>query len=237
MSGAGDLVTCARVQRRGFFCVRADELAPKLLGLRLVRTQADGTRLAGEIVEVEAYLGVKDRACHTFGGRRTARNEAMYGPAGTAYVYLTYGMHHCVNVVCGVGADGRGGGVGEAVLIRALGPVEGMDVMRQHRSAARRKGRTALADRDLCSGPGKLCQALCIDRALNGVDLLGSASLALENSPAIFPRRIVRASRVGVESAGEWAERRLRWFFDGCEHVSVGRADRRSEHVRVAFSR
>lgn len=221
---------------RAAFARAANDLAPRLLGLRLVRTLDDGTRLGGEIVEVEAYLGAKDRACHTFGGRRTPRNEAMYGPAGTAYVYFTYGMHHCVNVVCGVGTGADGGGVGEAVLIRALRPVEGMDVMRRHRSGGRRRGRATLAEKDLCSGPGKVCQALGIDRAFNGVDLLSSPNLALESSSTISPNRILRDARIGVESAGEWAGRRLRWFFDDCEHVSVRRMDRSARIVRVAFS-
>lgn len=227
----------AVIQDRGFFRVAANQLAPRLLGMRLVRTLDDGTRLAGEIVEVEAYLGAKDRACHTFGGRRTARNESMYGTAGTVYVYFTYGMHHCVNIVCGVGADARGGGVGEAVLIRALRPVEGLEVMRRHRSTGKRAHRSVLADADLCSGPGRLCRSLGIDRALDGVDLLSSASLALEAPPTISPREIMQAARVGVESAGEWAGRPLRWFVGDCEHVSARRGGRPAQTVRVAFSR
>jgi DNA-3-methyladenine glycosylase len=188
--------------------------------MRLVRV-CNGLRLAGEIVEVEAYLGAKDRACHTFGGRRTARNEAMYGRAGTAYVYFTYGMHHCVNVVCGVGEGGRGGGVGEAVLVRALRPVEGVEVMRRHRSARRRAKALGIEERQLCNGPGKLCQAMGIDRALNGVDLLVAEGLWLEPGEGYHSTLIGQGSRIGVDSAGAWAKRRLRWFVKGSEHVSV----------------
>ena len=104
---------------RSFLAVDPEKLARRLLGQRLVRTLGDGTRLAGIIVETEAYLGVRDRAAHSFGGRRTPRNESMFARPGTAYVYFTYGMHHCVNVVCGRRDEPV------AVLIRALEPVEG----------------------------------------------------------------------------------------------------------------
>ncbi len=105
-------------------------VARNLLGQRLVRVD-DGRRLAGVIVEVEAYLGLRDRAAHTYGGRRTARNESMYLGGGYAYVYFTYGMHHCLNVVCG----GRGDGT--AILLRAIEPTEGLEVMFARRAAAR----------------------------------------------------------------------------------------------------
>jgi DNA-3-methyladenine glycosylase len=205
---------------RAFFCVPAEVLAPRLLGCVLVRKLDDGARLAGEIVEVEAYLGVRDRACHTFGGRRTPRTEAMYGRAGTAYVYFTYGMHHCVNVVCGVDGDGNGGGVGEAVLIRALRPLAGLETMALLRSA-RRKPSGVVAERSLCSGPGKVCEALAIGRGLNGHDLLGGDPMGLETGREVLPPELGRSARIGVESAGAWARRRLRWFIRGSEHVSV----------------
>lgn len=222
MSGSKGMEVGEVIRDREFFREAAADLAPKLLGMILVRTLDDGKRLAGEIVEVEAYLGVKDRASHTFGGRRTARNEAMYGRAGTVYVYFTYGMHHCVNIVCGVGTGVDGGGVGEAVLIRALKPLEGIDAMRLHRAARVRGSRRPLLDRDLCSGPGKVCQALSVDRAINGIDLLNAETLSLEAPSKRVPVRMSRAARVGVDSAGSWASRRLRWFVRGSDHVSVG---------------
>jgi DNA-3-methyladenine glycosylase len=207
---------------RSFYATGSVPLAKRLIGQKLVRVLDDGTRLAGIIVETEAYLGVKDRAAHSFGGRRTARNEAMYRQPGTTYVYFTYGMHFCMNVVCGE--------VGEpvAVLIRALEPLEGIDRMRENRS--RRARRTTLKDRDLCSGPGRLCEALAIDRALNGEDLVKSQVLHLEAGRSYRAGSLVRTTRVGVASALEWAHRPLRWYLKGSEHVSV--RDRAAEAGR-----
>ena len=189
-------------------------LARRLLGRRLVRVLDSGARLAGVIVETEAYLGVKDRAAHTFGGRRTPRNESMYAAPGTAYVYFTYGMHHCMNVVSGAE------GAPTAVLLRALEPVAGMDEMRLNRASPRRT--RPLRDVDLCSGPARLCQALAIDRSLDGVDLTTDTRLFIEPSAAGHVRRgrIRRSARVGVAYAQEWADRPLRFFFADSAHVS-----------------
>lgn len=183
-------------------------MARQLLGQRLVRV-IDGQRLAGTIVETEAYLGARDRAAHTFGGRRTPRNESMYREGGHAYVYFTYGMHHCLNVVCGEEGEGV------AVLIRALEPVEGMDAMWLRRPRARLAA-------DLCSGPGKVCQALGIDLRLNGVDLRTSEELFIERarSRAISGKLIGRTPRIGVGYAGEWSGRPLRFLIRGNPHVS-----------------
>src|SRR5687768_9861033 len=157
--------TQARKATKRFMAMSADPItvARRLLGQRLVRV-VDGSRLAGTIVEAEAYLGAEDRAAHTFGGRRTARNESMYLPGGHAYVYFTYGAHYCLNVVCGQRDEGV------AVLIRALEPTEGLDLMFAKRPKAKRAS-------DLCSGPGKLTQAMEIDRQLDGVDLRTSDAL------------------------------------------------------------
>jgi len=173
----------------------------------------DGTRLGGIIVETEAYLGIKDRAAHSFGGRRTPRNEAMYAQAGTAYVYFTYGMHFCMNVVCGK--------IGEpvAVLLRALEPVEGIEEMRANRS--RRPRLSKLKDRNLCSGPGRLCEALAIGRELNGIDLVTSGTLFIEAGTTYGPKDLVRTTRVGIANALEWTHRPLRWYLRTSEHVSV----------------
>lgn len=193
----------------------SDCVAVDLLGQRLVRVLPDGSRLAGIIVETEAYLGVEDRAAHSFGGRRTPRVESMYARAGTAYVYFTYGMHHCVNVVCGKPDEPV------AVLIRALEPVEGIEAMFAARAKAKKP-------QDLCSGPGKLCRALAIDRSLDGEDLIGGSVLFLERARErpIRTGEIVRTPRIGVESAGKWpggwAERPLRWYLPSA-HVSVRR--------------
>ena len=183
-------------------------LARALLGQTLVR-KLDNTRLAGVIVEVEAYLGTPDKAAHTYHGRRTPRNESMWGDAGHAYVYFTYGMHHCLNAVAG----GKGDPV--AVLIRALEPTEGLAKMYRHRKAARR-------DTDLCSGPAKLCQALRIDRKLDGHDLTKASPLFIEKSRrSMMPTsKIAAGPRVGVGYAEEWADKPLRFYIKQNTHVS-----------------
>jgi len=194
---------------RPFFALGAATLARRLLGCVLVRT-GGGRRRAGVIVESEAYLGVRDRASHAFGGRRTPRNESMYARPGTLYVYFTYGMHFCCNVVCAAEGDPQ------AVLVRALAPLDGVDAMRRARG-----GRDGV---DLCSGPARLCQALGIDRALDGEDLTRSDRVHLEPPPPGFlPGPVGRSARIGVGSAHEWATRPLRWFLRTNPHVSRAR--------------
>lgn len=201
----------------------AVSLARALLGCVLVRTFEQGGELRGRIVEVEAYLGVKDAASHAHKGRRTARNEVMYGQPGTAYVYFTYGMHYCMNVVCGA--------VGEpaAVLLRALEPLEGIEIMRRNRlktpGNSGRARRRALKDEDLCSGPARLCQALSIDRDLNGADMVRENRVYIADPPdghaPLEESEIVRTARIGVAYAGEWASSPLRFYMASSPHVSV----------------
>jgi DNA-3-methyladenine glycosylase len=169
----------------------------------------DGQRLSGLIVETEAYLGAADRAAHTWNGRRTRRNESMYRGGGHAYVYFTYGMHFCFNVVCGPADSGT------AVLIRALQPIEGLSQMFRHRRGVRREV-------DLCSGPAKLTEALAIDRSLDGLDLRCSETLAVElvRRRALPASRIIRGPRIGVTYAGDWAQAPLRFFLGDSPHVS-----------------
>jgi len=189
-------------------------LAKALLGQQLVRVLGDRnhTRLAGMIVEVEAYLGLKDKAAHTYGGRRTDRNESMWGDAGHAYVYFTYGMHHCMNVVASVAGDPV------AVLIRALEPAEGLKAMYRDRKAAK-------CDTDLCSGPAKLCQALQIDRGFDGHDLTKPGSLFIEKrrKTPLPDCRICRGPRIGVSYAENWADKPLRFYLNENPHVSKPR--------------
>jgi DNA-3-methyladenine glycosylase len=175
------------------------KVAPWLLNKLLV----SGARV-GRIVEVEAYHGANDAASHAYRGE-TPRTSVMFGPPGFLYVYFTYGMHWCANVVCG--PDGEAA----AVLIRALAPVAGLEEMR----TARPKART---DRDLCSGPAKLCQALGIEGAANGTDLFdrrGGVRLGDDGTPA--PKRPARGTRIGIKEA---TERRWRFWVDGDPNVS-----------------
>jgi len=178
-------------------------VARNLLGQRLVRVEG-GKRLAGIIVEVEAYLGAVDRAAHTYGGRRTPRNESMYLRGGHVYVYFTYGMHHCMNVVCGEREEGV------AVLLRAIEPTEGLDLMFARRAAAKRP-------RDLCSGPAKLTRAFGIDRSQDGLDLRVSRELFIERRRG--RATITSTPRIGVDYAGPWAKRRLRFLISENVHL------------------
>jgi DNA-3-methyladenine glycosylase len=187
---------------RAWFDRSALEVAPDLLGKRLVHVSADGT-VGGRIVETEAYLGPEDRAAHSARGR-TARNATMFGPPGHLYVYLIYGLHHCCNVVCGPGPKP------EAVLVRALAIDQGETEARSRRSPS-------VPPTRLASGPGNVAAALGIDRRLDGVDLLAGPVLLLDGPP---PARITRAERIGVEYAGAWARRRLRYLVSDDPHVS-----------------
>lgn len=187
------------------FAISAQRLAAKLIGCMLVRV-VDGELLAGRIIETEAYVGVKDRASHAFGGRRTPRNEMMYARAGTLYVYFTYGMHHCMNVVCGEPDEPV------AVLLRAIHPMLGTATMHRRRFGPAGAPRR---EKDLCSGPGKLCQALGVDRRHNGLDLVCDPTMWIAEPgtelQAIRRRDVRRTPRIGIGSAGAWAARPLRW--------------------------
>ncbi len=186
-----------------FFARPASIVARDLLGCVLERTLDDGTRLSGYICETEAYVGPEDRASHAFGGRRTPRNESMWATPGTTYVYFTYGMHHCFNVSC-LRAEHPA-----AVLIRAVSPKSGVETMRSLRSSTPRKH--PLKDRHLCDGPGKLCQALAINRDLDGLHLLQSPQIAISQGVAIADEDVVCTPRIGISSAQEWVDKPLRW--------------------------
>jgi DNA-3-methyladenine glycosylase len=174
-------------------------------------------------VETEAYGGPEDRASHARAGR-TPRTAVMFGPPGRAYVYLVYGMHHCLNVVCG--ADGEAA----AVLIRALQPLDGVERMRVARGLTvdRLPGRAAPGDdARLAAGPARLCQALGVDRALDGLDLLADERLRLVLPGVGEPRlraseEVAAGTRVGVTYAGsEWAARP--WRFGIAGHAALSR--------------
>ena len=197
---------------RSFYLRPTLVVARRLLGQVLVHETPDGLA-AGRIVETEAYRGPADRAAHSRGGHRSARNEVMYGPPGHAYVYFIYGMHHCVNVVT------QRVGVPQAVLIRALEPVAGIELMRV------RRGLDAAPEWRLCRGPGALCQALGIVRAQNGADLTRGA-LTVRRGPAVPARLVARTPRIGVDYAGADAAHPWRFVVTTSPAVS-GRRPRR----------
>ena len=183
-------------------------MAKRLLGTYLVHNSPGGTTV-GRVVETEAYLFSGDPACHAHKGM-TKRNRAMFGPSGTSYIYLIYGMYYCFNVV--TAAEG----VGEAVLIRALEPVEGIDLMIE-----RRGGRPDL--KNLCSGPGKLVMAMGMDARLDGQSL-ASKRLQLLSREAFAPRfatskrpKVTTTTRIGINKG---AELPLRFYLTGNEFVS-----------------
>lgn len=194
-----------------FFTQPAEQLAPLLLGWQLVHGSPAGTT-SGIIVETEAYLSAGDPACHASRGQ-TARNQVMFGAGGQAYVYFTYGMHYCFNVVSGL--EGRG----EAVLIRALEPTEGKDLMARRRSAkvGNRLPNTkySIPVTKLCSGPAKLVQAMGINMTLNGHSLTQKPLyLVPPSKPAT---QIVTTTRIGISQA---ADLPLRWYIKDSRFIS-----------------
>ena len=193
----------ARPLPRSFYARPVLTVARDVIGKILVHETPEGT-VAGRIVEAEAYRGPEDRAAHSWNGRRTARTEAMYGPPGHAYVFFVYGMHWHVNLVT------TREGAPHAVLIRAVEPLRGLPLMAERRGIA--------ADLPaLCNGPGKLCQAFAIGREQYGLDLSGPPLYLLDG-----PRgKVVRAARIGVGYAGDWAHKPWRFFEQGNLYVSV----------------
>ena len=186
---------------RAWFDRSALELAPELLGMLLSHDAPDG-RVAGEIVEVEAYLGPEDLAAHSARGR-TARNAVMFGPPGHLYVYLVYGIHHCINVVCGPGSKP------EAVLIRAAALSEGLEAARARRGP--------VPDERLAAGPGNLALAFGIGRSLDGADLVNGP---VRIGPRVAEPPVAARPRIGVGYAREWAGRPLRFVVPGDLHLS-----------------
>jgi DNA-3-methyladenine glycosylase len=168
-----------------FFRRPADEVARALLGTVVVST-IGGLHTAGRIVETEAYLGTADAASHGFTGRPTDRTAALFGPPGMWYVYRSYGIHWCCNLVC------ERAGIANAVLIRALEPLEGLDVMRERRGG--------VADRALCSGPGRLCAALGITRELDGT-MMSAADVRVHAADPLPADLIATTPRIGITRA------------------------------------
>jgi len=185
------------------------QLSQNLLGYKLC-TVVDGLQTSGIIVETEAYRGPEDKASHAYKGRRTNRTEVIFQEGGISYVYLCYGIHHLFNVVSGP-AD-----TAHAILVRALEPVSGLEIMRL------RRGDTIPVSQ-LTNGPGKLCQALGITRELNGLELDKSSDNAIwiEEGIDIPHSHIIHAKRIGVDYADEWKEKMWRFYIKDNPHVSV----------------
>jgi DNA-3-methyladenine glycosylase len=179
-----------------------------LLGKVLVHESSEGTT-AGRIVETEAYRGPEDRAAHSSGGRCTARNEVMYEEKGHAYVYFIYGLYYCFNITAG-DVPGKP----EAVLIRALEPVAGEDIM------AKRRGATQGKAANLTNGPSRLCMAMGITRAQNKTDLT-APPLYIKDASPVPEEDIAEARRVGVDYAAEWKSKPWRFYIKGNRFVSA----------------
>jgi DNA-3-methyladenine glycosylase len=195
------------------FFTRTDTLriARDLLGKLLVVPTEDGRRVSGMIVETEAYLGEVDKAAHSYGGRRTARNEITYAAGGHVYVFFVYGMYYQLNLVTGL-ADHP-----HVVLIRAVEPVEGIEVMRERRGE--------MKDKNLTSGPGKLCIALGITRDLNGEDLLGDR-IWVEEHRNFKKSEIAVGPRVGIDYAEEFIDMPWRFWVKDNQFVSKAKQSR-----------
>lgn len=187
---------------RAFYARPTLDVARDLIGKTLLRRTADGV-VGGVIVETEAYISAVDPAAHAFRGK-TARNASMFAAPGTAYVYRSYGVHYCLNAVT------EAEGVAAAVLIRALRPAVGLELMRRRRGLG-------ISDRDLARGPGRLCQALALTTDDDGDDLLGDA-LWIAETPAMTPLTIATTPRIGITQAADWP---WRFVVAGERHVSA----------------
>jgi len=183
-------------------------VAKALLGKVVVHETAEGTT-AGRIVETEAYMGPEDKASHAYSGLRTSRTELQFGEKGHAYIYFIYGMYYCFNVTVG-----KVLGKPEAVLIRALEPIEGIELMTRRRPAA--KGNVA----KLANGPSKLCSAMDISKKQNGADICVRPFYIREGEP-VGDADIVSATRIGVDYAEEWKHKPWRFYLKDCSFVSV----------------
>lgn len=184
-----------------FYARDTELVARDLLGC-VLECHAEAGLATGRIVETEAYLGEHDLACHAAAGR-TRRTEPLYGPPGTAYVYFIYGVHWCFNAVT------RAAGLPSAVLVRAIEPMSGLDLMRLRRPAARR-------DLDLTNGPGKVCAALGIDARHNALPL-NRRPILIREGVAVAQRRVLVTPRIGIRECADWP---LRWLIADNPYVS-----------------
>jgi DNA-3-methyladenine glycosylase len=182
------------------------QIAKDLIGCLLVVPTVDGRRVSGMIVETEAYLGAIDKAAHSYKNRRTKRTETMFSIGGTVYVFFVYGMYFQFNVVVGQQNTPH------AILIRAVEPIDGIEVMRERRGKA-------MNDKNLTSGPGKLCIALGVDKTFDGADLL-SEKVWLEKFRKFSEAEIASGKRIGIDYAEEFTEKLWRFWLKGNDFVS-----------------
>ncbi len=190
-------------------------VAKELLGKVLVH-EVDRQKISAKIVETEAYMGIIDKAAHSYGGRRTQRVEVMYGGPGYSYVYFIYGMYYCFNIVT------QEAGIPQAVLIRGVEPVDGIDLIAKNRFRKPYDQLTKAQKKNLTNGPGKLCSGLAIDKGFNGEDLCGSKIYVEEAKGGESDKiSIVSAKRVGIDYAEEAKDYLWRFYIEGNSHVSV----------------
>ncbi len=192
---------------RDFFDRDTVLVARELLGQHIVRVLPDGTPLVCRITETEAYVGPVDKACHAYGYRYTPRNATMFARPGTAYVYLIYGMHHCLNLVT------EQEGEPCAVLLRGAQPVKSADIISNFRFGCKCREQSPYQKKHFLDGPGKLCQGLALTRAQDGLDLLGN-ELYLSPTLPPDPAHIRVGKRIGIDYAQEAADFPWRFWLE-----------------------
>lgn len=192
------------ILKREFYIKDGITLAKDLLGKILVK-EIDGVLYKGRIVETEAYMGVIDKACHSYNNRRTKKTEAMYREGGYSYIYLIYGMYNCFNVTASIKDNP------EAVLIRALEPLENKELMLKIRKVKR--------DKDIANGPGKLTKALRITSEDNDIDLTLRKNIWLEDDGYI-PNKIIETTRIGIDYAEEFKDKLWRFYISENNNIS-----------------
>ncbi|MBS6720304.1 MAG: DNA-3-methyladenine glycosylase [Peptoniphilus harei] len=204
-------MTSGKILESNFFKRDTVEVAKNLLGKKIIRN-ISGNFFCAKIVETEAYLGLEDRACHSYGGNITKRNEILYKEGGTIYVYMIYGMYNLLNIVT------KSEIYPEAVLIRAVEPIENFDDFAINRFGKIYKDLSSYQRKNLTNGPGKLSMAMGIDRALNG-KILSPDYLFIEDGE--YVKNIIETKRIGIDYAGEDANLPLRYYIKDNPYVSV----------------
>ncbi|CEN77401.1 DNA-3-methyladenine glycosylase [Paraclostridium sordellii] len=198
---------------KDFFRRDAITLSRDLLGKYLVR-KYEGQQIITKIVETEAYMGIEDKAAHVFNDKRTSRTEPLYQDGGCIYVYLIYGMYHCLNISANIE------GVPQCVLIRAVEPVSPMNLISQNRYLKNYDELSSYQKKNICNGPGKLCKALKIDKELNFKSILGDELYILDNDEEIKKSDIIESKRVNIDYAQEAKDYLWRFYIKDNKHIS-----------------